>query len=297
MSDETTEYDFSVAWNWDGDKDLIFLISEACKIENIKFLEVTPENLDLILKLLIEKKIFFHSFFDRASDTDKKLNPLIQWVKDNHIYFINFDDLAKRASDKSIMHEEFKKNGIKTPDTIILPSFNTEPEVEKQDLTALGNKFIIKPACGGGGAGVVIDADSWDKVLSSRKQYPDDKYLLQATIIPKQIDSWTFWFRVIYCNKVIFPFRWVPHIYTEVTLDEEEKFILADLRKITNAIADICKLDLFSTEIAVTIKDEFFAVDYVNDQIDLRLKSKNHESVPDEVVHKIVGQIISLVKK
>jgi hypothetical protein len=62
------------------------------------------------------------------------------------------------------------------------------------------------------------------------------------------------------------------------------------------AISRLCGLDLFSTEIAITQADQFMVVDYVNDQIDLRLQSKAYEGVPDVIVRditeKLVGQLL-----
>ena len=49
-----------------------------------------------------------------------------------------------------------------------------------------------------------------------------------------------------------------------------------------NALHRICKLDWFSTEIALTL-EEFVVVDYVNDGIDTRVQSKAVDGVPDEV--------------
>jgi hypothetical protein len=59
------------------------------------------------------------------------------------------------------------------------------------------------------------------------------------------------------------------------------------------AISRLVGLDLFSTEIALTKDEEFMVVDYVNDQIDLRLQSKAMEGVPDGIVQDIAERIVS----
>ena len=66
------------------------------------------------------------------------------------------------------------------------------------------------------------------------------------------------------------------------------------LRGITQRIASLCKLDWFSTEIALTL-EQFVVVDYVNDGIDTRIQSKAVDGVPDEVMQGITSQLVGLV--
>jgi len=49
---------------------------------------------------------------------------------------------------------------------------------------------------------------------------------------------------------------------------------------------------LFSTEIALTSENLFVVVDYVNDQIDLRLRSQAYDGVPDHFVRDITQRLI-----
>ncbi len=63
------------------------------------------------------------------------------------------------------------------------------------------------------------------------------------------------------------------------------------LRGIARQIASICRLDLFSTEIAWTEDDRLLVVDYVNDPIDLRLQSRAADGVPDFIVERIAARI------
>jgi len=64
------------------------------------------------------------------------------------------------------------------------------------------------------------------------------------------------------------------------------------LRGIARQIASICRLDLFSTEIAWTEDDRLLVVDYVNDPIDLRLQSRAADGVPDFIVERIAARIV-----
>ena len=130
-----------------------------------------------------------------------------------------------------------------------------------------------------------------------RREHADDKYLLQAHITPRKLDMRSAWFRVIYCTGKIYPCWWhgKDYVYAPVTKEEQDQYGLAPLNEAAEKIAHVCELDLFSTEIAYTSEGLFVVVDYVNDPIDLRLRSKAIDGVPDEIVHDIAGRLADLV--
>jgi len=196
------------------------------------------------------------------------------------------------------MHLNLISAGVHTPYTIILPAYYEQPELPPLDLSPLGGNFTIKPANGGGGEGVVIEASLWDHIVAARQEYPDDRYLLQAHIIPTQLGSHTAWFRIICCAGQAFVCWWDTrtHRYTPVSAGEEELYCLRPLVDVTATIANLSQLDLFSTEVALTAEGLFVVVDYVNDQIDLRLQSKAFDGVPDHIVHAVADRIARLVE-
>jgi hypothetical protein len=85
-------------------------------------------------------------------------------------------------------------------------------------------------------------------------------------------------------------------VYTLVTAAEENRYELTLLHEITNRIASLCKLDWFTTEIALTLEN-FVVVDYVNDQIDTRVQSKAVDGAPDEIIQDIANQLVRLAKE
>jgi len=198
------------------------------------------------------------------------------------------------------MHLEFIENGINTPFTIILPPYK---KVEKlkltvHDLAELGRPFIIKPAnTTGGGAGVVEGAESLQEVLSERMKLINDKYLIQKKIIPVEKENKRFWFRGYYCCGLV-QFSWwndLTHISEVLTTEEIDHFQLNEMFSIVEKIASICKLNFFSTEIAVNIYHQFIVIDYVNESCDMRLKSKHVDGVPDSIVVNVSQQIIKYI--
>jgi len=290
-------YDLCLAWNWKHDGDLVGLLEMACRSHGLSLLQATPSNLEELLPALASQQITFRAFWDRASDADARFMPLVQWAREHAAFRLNPYERASRAWDKAVMHLAFIGAGLQTPYTIILPPCEEQPLLPPIDLGPLGGGFAIKPAHGGGGEGVVLGATSLSQVLAARQEHPADKYLLQACVSPTHLGSRPAWFRIIYCAGRMYPCWWdtLTHVYTPLTPAEERGYTLSPLREITTSIAHLCGLDLFSTEIALTPEGLFVIVDYVNDQIDLRLQSKASDGVPDDMVQDIVEGLAALV--
>lgn len=290
-------YDLCLAWNWEHDAGFVTLLDTACRSQRLSLLQITPDNLVDILHSLASNQVTFRAFLDRASDADARFAPVVEWACARGVYRINPQEQAARTGDKATMHLDLISAGLYTPYAIILPPYREQPVLPPVDLSLLGDKFTIKPAHGGGGAGVVMEATSLSQVLAARQEFPADKYLLQAHVVPAHLDAHAAWFRVIYCVGQVYPCWWDTHthVYTPVTPDEETHYSLTPLRHVVTSIARICRLDLFSTEIALTPDGLFVVVDYVNDQIDLRLQSKTFDGVPDDIVRDVAEHLVALV--
>lgn len=290
-------YDLCFAWNWEYDTDFAQLFENACRNKGLSLLQITPDNLESMVQALTSDQLRFQAFLDRASDSDERFLPFVQWAKENAIHRFNRFRIARRASNKVISHYQFIQASLHTPYTIILPAFHDYPDLSPFDLVSLGTSFTIKPAHGGGGLGVITAATSWEQVLIARKEYPDDQYLLQAQVTSAILDGREAWFRVIYCEGIAYPCWWNTHthIYTPLTTDEMDRYHLHPITNIMTSIENICELDLFSTEIALTLDGLFMVVDYVNDPIDLRLQSKATDGVPDQIVSHIAESLVERV--
>jgi hypothetical protein len=291
-----SKYDLCLTWNWEYDADFVRLLDVACQSHGLSLLQITPENLLDMMRSFANKEIIFQVFFDRASDTDPCFIPIVQWTHNHAIHHINPHELACRAWDKVAMHQAISVS-METPSTIILPAYDEQPLLAEIDLVSLGSSFTIKPAYGGGGDGVINKATTLSQVLVARQEFPTQRYLLQGHIIPAQLGPRMAWFRVIYCAGKVYPCWWdnCTHIYTPVTSGEENCYNLGPLSSLTFLIANICGLDLFSTEITLTPDGRFVIVDYVNDPIDLRLQSKTFDGVPDDIVQDITERLVELV--
>jgi hypothetical protein len=289
------DYDLCLAWSWEFDADFVAVLNEACRSRGMSLLQITPDNLEGTLESLRSGQAAFHAFYDRASDADPRFVSLVDWARDHTVRCINPHEPARRSWDKAVMHLALIDAGLHTPYTIIVKPYQEQPLLPVLDLSPLGEVFTIKPAHGGGGEGVIPEATTLDQVRAARQEMPADKYLLQARIVPAQLGGRRAWFRVIYCLGQVFPCWWdtATHLYTPITPAEESLFGLGPLRRIAAEIARVCELELFSTEIALMPDDQFVVVDYVNDQLDLRVQSKMADGVPDRIVCEIANRLVA----
>jgi hypothetical protein len=294
-----SHFDLCLAWNWEYDRDFVHLVEVACTKSGLAFFSVTPENLDSTLAGLSSGGISFTAFLDRASESDPCFQPLVDQARQLCIFRINPQELTVWSADKATMHLEFVSRGLETPYTILLSPCNEQPGLPPLDLSPLGGRFAIKPASMGGGEGVVLEATSLEQVLSVRWQYPHEKYLLQAHVTPQVLDGRPAWFRVLVCDGAVYACWWDQdtHIYTLVRAEERFRFGLRGLYQIARRITQVCRLDLFSTEITLAADGRFLAVDYVNDPVDLRLQSKAADGVPDAFVENIAGRLVRLAQR
>jgi hypothetical protein len=294
-------FHLAIAWNWEFDSDFISGIEHECAIQGISTYRIDTDHLPYMLSELNQNKVAFQAFFDRASDADPTFLPLVKWMEEHATCLINPYHRVSHAIDKATMHLEFITNGIYVPSTIILSPYNEQRciTIQEEELKQFGKSFVIKPAnTTGGGTGVIMNATSLKQIIAARQEHKNDKYLIQETITPKVLDGKRAWFRVYFAFGEIIPCWWddKTHRYTELTPDEEIKYNLSGLKNTMTVIQNICGLDFFSSEIALTEKGTFVVVDYVNEVCDMRFQSKYDDGAPDAIVHKIERLIAEHVK-
>jgi glutathione synthase/RimK-type ligase-like ATP-grasp enzyme len=289
-------FDLCLPWYSEYDADFVCLIQRACEVQNISLWPVTPRNLLESITSLYRGEIRFKTLLDRGQG-DARFLPINRWARENKACRLNPDEVSDRASDKATMHLEFITGGVDTPYTIILSSFLDQPILREIDLTPLGPYFFMKPVMGGGGEGVVKLA-TLEEITRARLEFPEQKYILQANVDPTNFDGRPAWFRVFYAGGEIWPCWWHPatHVYGILSMEEENRYGLGRLREVTQRIASICRLDWFTTEIAVTAGGKFISVDYVNDQIDLRLQSRAMDGVPDAIIEKLSMRLAAMAR-
>lgn len=295
----TLPMDLGIAWEWEYDAGFIDKIKLAAEQHDLKLCVLDPTNIAEHTAKYLREKLAFRYFLDRGSDARREFEPLAHLMTTDGTRVINHYRHLKHSLDKATMHLEFITAGLNVPYTIILSPYQNQPEIKIADLARLGRSFIIKPAVGAGGTGVVVGAETLAEVLIARQSQGDQKFLLQEKIEPVLLGGARAWFRIYYVLGQTFLSWWddITHIYRRVEPKQEEEFYLSPMRAIITKIARISQLDFFSAEIALTADGRFVVVDYVNDICDMRLQSLFPDGVPDGLVEEIVFAIVSFVDK
>ena len=295
-------FDLSIAYNWEYDVDFVPLLEKNLQEAGLSTYVIHKNNVLEIKEDLLQKKLAFNCYIDRAWDVDERFEEIGKILQRRKTRIFNPYKKVLHAIDKASMHLEFISAGLNVPYSIIIPPYSQKEDVKLslEDLAILGRPFIIKPCnTTGGGIGVVTGAESLKDVLDERIAYNNDKYLIQEKVYPGMIDGKRTWFRCFWVfGKVIVVF-WddQTHVYEVISEDLKSKINIKKLNHIIKTIFGIIKLDFFSTEVVLTNENKFVVIDYVNDQCDMRLKSKHPDGVPDEIVNQIISYLIKAIIK
>lgn len=295
-------FDLAIAYDWEFDVEFISAIEKTMQQLGFSTYVITDKNISEVTESVKQRRLSFRCLLDRASDVNDNFIELNRILTKKRAYVFNPHKIVEHAIDKANMHLEFITSGINVPYSIIIPPHSQAKEIfiSIDDLELLGRPFIIKPCnTTGGGMGVVKGAESLKEVLNARQKHSNDKYLIQEKIYPKMLDGKRAWFRCYWAFGKTICVWWddETHIYNQLHDFEVEEFGLKKLFLITKTIHRLTLLDFFSTEIALTIKNRFVVIDYVNDQCDMRLKTLHADGVPDIVVSEIINNLRLFVAK
>ncbi len=281
--------DVALLWEWEYDHDFIQILDKQCVQFGLTPHMIHPYNLEEMEKRMTEDEFSARFFYDRASDANPSFEPLVRMLIRSGSRPLNDPEKLQTALDKASIHHELIACGLHVPYTIILSPNRDWTKIKIGELIRLGEPFIIKPAIGGGGVGVELNAKTLFDIVKAKESKSKERFLLQEKVLPVQFGGRRAWFRVYYICGSTISCWWddYTHIYYRVTPEEEKIYGLGRLREETQKIAEISGLEFFSTEIAIVDKETFVIVDYVNDQCDMRLKTRYADGVPDDVVDEI----------
>lgn len=295
-------YDIGLAYVWEYDEDFINLLESVFREHNLTTFKIGYHNLAEVREMVLNRSLLFNFYLDRAGDVDDDFEALGFLLHKRKTYFFNEYKKVSHAVDKASMHLEFMTAGLHVPYSIIIPPFNQVEDIfiSINDLKRLGRPFIIKPCnTTGGGVGVVTGAETLHEVLQERVNYVDDKYLIQETIYPRSLNGNRAWFRCFWAFGSAIPVWWddQTHLYKALTRNEITEYELEQLFSIVETIARITNMDFFSTEIVLDESGKFIAIDYVNDQCDMRFQSNHADGVPDSVLLNIINNLAGFIIK
>jgi len=290
------KYDLAFIFVGNKTEAVIKWFKQESKYRGLRFLWINEQNAPGILQKIQNKQIKIAFLVDNESNYYNPEDVYVKIcyaVKDSGGQVIDDPDRARSCADKSITHFDLEKAGLPVPYTVVIRNWQPDDfALSKDQWKKLGRPFIIKPATGFGQKGVVKDASGDLKQIAEARHFNrGDNFLLQEKIVPVNLDDNIAWFRVYYLFDEIIPCFWNHENghYKHITLRDMYRFRLLSLVRITSEIAQLVKMNFFSTEIALCGKGKdrrFVVIDYVNDQCELCVRpSKMAGPVPEVVRH------------
>jgi hypothetical protein len=287
--------DLLVLWSWEYDQDFVALMQRACDKQGVTCTCIGPDifegdGANDRLTAYLENKPAHRWLLDRVWDEDNLSHiSMISGFVQNQL---NPYTDAKRAWNKPSSHFHLIAKGLYVPYMLVLPSEKAQATLPEIDLSKLGARFSVKGAHSGG-SGVLKPHSTLDEINQLRKAWQDDETIVQTWVEPVAFGARRAWFRAFYCCGEVF-ICWADdqtHIQTPLSREDEQRWRLGHLRDQMCMIAEVCKLNLFSSELALDQQQGWLVVDYVNDPCDFRLKSRAGNGVPDEIVGEITQRL------
>jgi hypothetical protein len=250
---------------------------------------------------------------------------LAQAVQDAGGHSVNLPARARIFTDKASMQGELARRGLGTPETVLVRPWLldrplTAAEQQRLSLSEPDARVYVKPAKGYNGLGVVrvenATPDRLSAALLQARQYdPYDTLLIQREIRPPLLlgedglSRPAYW-RLLYCLGEWTMFWWQPAerlgddqpSYRLVTASELRRHRLQPVLDYGRDLAELSGLEWFSTELCLSEGAEVsrhtvpglngrdwpvLAIDYLNDQCDVEVRSRSRAGLPDDVVRRI----------
>lgn len=290
--------DLLILWAWEYDADFVAMLVRACATRDVSVRVCGPDELAQLPAWLDSGEIRARVGLDRVWDWGGEYERHVEAMQRNVPLMVNDYARVRRVWNKLTMHMTLIAHGIYVPHLILLPSYEEQPNLPRVNLSPLGGRFSVK-SVHSGGSGVLEPVTRWEDVLAQRLEWPSEQTILQAWVEPKLLGERRAWFRVFYACGSTF-LCWADdrtHVQEPVSPEDESRYQLCILRGLTQQIAGLCGLNLFSTEIALDQNNLWQVCDYVNEPCDFRLKSTAVNGVPDEVVAAICDRIAGWVKR
>lgn len=285
-----------ILWEWSQDRPFVARVLAAADARGVTARAVGQPEMAAYLQELSTADTVPAVVLDRASDTVPEAAAIVILVRRRRGVVLNDPDRTRAAADKIHMHLALMSVGVRVPWTQLLPPIDLQPEAVPLPLDRLGSPFVVKPAHGGGGEGVILQATTPQEVAEARALHPEDGHLVQEHIEPADFAGHPAWFRILFVLGETYVNFWHQKTarYRPLDASEAQTPWAAELRRVTKQIAQVSGMALFSTELAITAAGHVVAVDYVNDMCDLRLASLTPDGVPDALVAAVAERIVAV---
>ena len=297
-------YDVVMTHKLDADDLFIHRVQQHCAEAGLSFFLVEPLWVQYFYDALSKGQLWARVLLNMHSEhhqPDDIFHQLVRLAAERQVQVIDPPDRARSAFDKARLHPQLVAAGINVPFTVIVPKASFEtfrlPEEQRQ---LLGTPFVIKPSMGYGRRGLVMDATGEKDMARSMSMWPDDNYLFQRKIVPRNLGNSPAYFRVYYIFGSVFRVWWncfTDH-YRMIAPGEVPEPALNELEATIRRIASITGMNFFSSEIAQIDSGEYVVIDYMNDQCHMLSQSANPQiGVPDELVAAIARRLVEAARQ
>ena len=188
---------------------------ELCGQMNLSFFLVNDTWVNEFRRKLEDREIAVRVMLDLTANQTIDDDPYLlvaKEVKRQRGHVIHDPDLTAYSAHKARFHEMLVQNEILVPETIMvgrneLNSFKITQEIKDR----VGVPFVVKPAWGDSGVGVVVDAQCEDALHWSAEQTPNsDTSLIQKRLQPVELGNHMGWFRMVHLCREVIPCWWKP---------------------------------------------------------------------------------------
>ena len=221
---------------------------ELCGQMNLSFFLVNDTWVNEFRRKLEDREIAVRVLLDLTANQTIDDDPylfLAKEVKWQRGHVIDDPDLTAYSAHKARFHQMLVQNQIPVPETIMVGRNELNSFDHSGNQGPSRGAFVVKPAWGDSGIGVVIDAQSKDALHWSAEQTPNsDTFLIQKRLQPVELGNHMGSFRMFHICREVIPcwWNWVSHEYQLVTPAQIRNCKLAPLRSIMRGIARISKM-------------------------------------------------------
>jgi hypothetical protein len=292
-------------------------LQEACAVRGLNCAVLHEGVVTEALGAISDRRLKIGTLLDLTAKWWDHEDPYVQLcyaVKDTGGRVIDDPDAAMMADHKAVSHHRLERAGIPVPPTVLLRRWAPDRGLTPEERAVVGDQVVIKPARGWGWKGVVLGAiGDLDAVSRARDYDRTDDFLVQrqiryTTLADDHGIRRPAWWRVFYLFGEIIPCWWNPENgdYRLMSLYDLWNNDLLPLARLAAEIARISAMDFFSTEICLADEPtrpgslyqmrgrQFYVIDYVNDQCDVRCQSQHAAGPPDEVVRHLADRFADL---
>ena len=282
-----------VLWDWEYDDDFVQALLTGAHRRRLSARAFRPSEFSHFAHLCQGRRFSFPYLIDRATDVHASLLPALSQLQKGGTLLINDPEQMIRCRDKATMHLELVQQGIPVPYGIILSHQDHPEQAAQQAWQKLGTPFVIKPAEGGGGEGVILEATTPEQIRQALHESKSGKIILQKKIQPGEIAGHRAWLRVFYVMDQVIPCWWDDRSHLYSLIADPTASWLSPIHEIVHHIARLSAMHFFSTEITLTNEHELYVIDFVNEMCDMRRQSHHPDGVPDVLFAKIVDLLLS----